>query len=142
MVTDARLISAACAARKAAYAPYSGFRVGAAIADCDGEIYTGCNVENSAYGECMCAERVALFGAVARGARSFQAIAVAGGGDVGIAGGSPPCGSCRQVLSELCDGEMRVLVVTSDSGEYREYTLGELLPDAFSASDLKSDKGV
>lgn len=137
-ITDEQLISAAISARETAYAPYSGFRVGAAIACSDGEIYTGCNVENSAYGECMCAERVALFGAVSHGTRSFFAIAVAGGGDAGISGGSPPCGACRQVMSEFCKDGLRILVVTSNDGDCREYALGELLPEAFSASDLQA----
>lgn len=127
------LIEAAREARSRAYAPYSGYRVGAALLASDGRIFTGVNVENSAYPTCLCAETNALGSAVAAGARSFEAIAVVTDPPEGKAPGAP-CGNCRQALSEF-GPELTVLLV-SESGEVREHTLEELLPLAFSAEDL------
>lgn len=123
-MTDRELIDRAIDAKERAYAPYSGFRVGAALLVRSGKTYLGCNVENAAYGECMCAERVALFNAISEGERDFVALAVAG--DDGIC---PPCGSCRQVLSEFCSGEMPVLLINGEKIE--KHSLGELLPLSF-----------
>ena len=95
------LLEEALKARKAAYAPYSGFQVGAALLCADGSIYTGCNVENSSYGAACCAERTAFFKAVSEGKRSFRAIAVVGGKkDEEVLEVCPPCGICRQVMRE------------------------------------------
>ena len=123
-----RLWQAAVDARKNAYAPYSGFTVGAALLAADGRIFTGCNVENAAYSPTLCAERVALGAAIAAGVRDFAAIAVIGGRGE-ILADTPPCGVCRQTLSEFTDGGMTVLFL--DGGVRIERTLAELLPHSF-----------
>ena len=115
-------------ARKSAHAPYSGFKVGAALLCNNGKIFTGCNIENAAYGSTVCAERVAVFKAVSEGVRGFTAIAIAGGD---LQNGAPPCGACRQVLAEFADDSLAVLVVKDGGEAFDEYTLGELLPSAF-----------
>lgn len=125
MVTPKELIARAQEARKNAYVPYSGFAVGAALLTGDGQVFTGCNVENASYGLTVCAERVALFTAVARGKCSFQAIAVVAGTDDYCS----PCGACRQVLAEF-GGNTRVYLANRH-GDYRETTVAELLPGAF-----------
>ncbi|GAC1312250.1 MAG: cytidine deaminase [Vulcanimicrobiaceae bacterium] len=123
-MTDAALLEAAYAARKHAYAPYSGYFVGAAILCSDGTVIPGCNVENASYGLSMCAERMAVFTAIAGGHRRFSAIAIAG-----PAGETPsPCGACRQVLAEFGD-ELRVLYATAAG--FEETTVAALLPATF-----------
>ncbi|ABI77012.1 cytidine deaminase [Hyphomonas neptunium ATCC 15444] len=110
-----------------AYVPYSEYRVGAALLTADGTVVTGCNVENASFGATCCAERTAVFTAVAAGHRDFRAIAVAtNGADAGT-----PCGICRQVLAEFsADGALEVVCFTPEGAEAR-YTLAELLPHAF-----------
>ncbi len=124
------LIGAAQAARRRAYAPYSGFRVGAAILARAGKVYQGCNVENASYGVTICAERAALCNAVGAGERSWRAIAVYAE--------SPkppvPCGLCRQALAEF--GRDLLVVAATASGQLRIAKLADLLPDAFSAESL------
>ena len=134
---DARtLLDEAHAARAHAYAPYSHFLVGAAVATCDGQIFTGCNVENASFGATVCAERVALGAAVASGARRFAAIAIVGArADADARASCFPCGICRQFLAELCDADMPVYVEGKTGVE--KYTLSELLPHAFCAEDVK-----
>lgn len=128
------LLDAAHAARKHAYAPYSGFSVGAALRTETGDIYTGCNIENGSYGATVCAERVALGAAIAAGERKFCALAVVGGhGDAEASEPCFPCGICRQVLSELCAGEMPVYLEGKDG--VKAYALHELLPHAFSLEE-------
>ena len=128
----------ALSARERAYAPYSGYRVGAALLCASGAVYTGCNIENAAYTPTVCAERTAIFSAVCAGERRFCAIAVAGGmGSEPISGGAPPCGVCRQVMAEFCDSDFRILTVTGES-TFREETLGALLPGAFGPHNLRS----
>jgi cytidine deaminase len=117
------LVVAATAARTTAYVPYSGYAVGAALRTENGHIFTGCNVENASYGLTLCAERNAVFQAVARGERSFQAMAVV------TENGVTPCGACRQVLAEF-NPQMTVIVADMAGGR-RTYRLSELLPDAF-----------
>lgn len=124
------LLDAALQARARAYAPYSKFRVGAALEDSDGRIHTGCNVENASYGLTNCAERTAVFKAVSDGARSFRRIAVA----ADTASLTPPCGACRQVLWEIC-GDIEVVLVNLQ-GEAESMRLKDLLPRPFSASLL------
>jgi cytidine deaminase len=114
--------------REKAYAPYSRFTVGAALLGKSGRVYTGCNVENASYGLSVCAERVALYKAVSEGEREFEAIAVV------TEKGVSPCGACRQVLSEF--GEGIRIIVADVYGNYRIFTLKELLPSAFKAEDL------
>ncbi|MCL6639113.1 MAG: cytidine deaminase [Firmicutes bacterium] len=123
-----KLINAALAARERAYAPYSGFKVGAAILTRDGRYYTGCNIENASYGLTCCAERVALFKAVSNGEKEFAAIAVAAGTEEFCS----PCGACRQVLAEF-GGQIKVYMAGA-RGQYRVKTVAELLPDAFGIS--------
>lgn len=132
------LIHAALRARGYAYAPYSGYQVGAALLCGDGAVYTGCNIENAAYSVCNCAERTALFKAVSDGRRTFAAIAVVGGRadeTPPLSGYAMPCGVCRQALSEFAP-QLRVIVATGPES-YREYMLGEILPHAFGPSHLE-----
>ncbi len=124
---DKSLVEAAFQALKTAYAPYSGFSVGAALRSGDGRVFLGCNVENAA-GMSICAERTALVKAVSEGCREFSAIAVAAASPFFCT----PCGVCRQMLYEFSPS-MRVLCA-KDGGEWEEYLLSELLPHAFSAS--------
>lgn len=127
------LIAEARAARELAYAPYSKFKVGAALECKDGRIFRGCNVENAAYGLCNCAERTALFSAIAAGYRpgDFAALAVIGQTDGPIA----PCGACRQVILELGGNELPV-VLTNLAGAVFETTAAAQLPNAFGGRDL------
>lgn len=124
-MTDRKLFEKALCARLYAYAPYSGFLVGAALLTEDGSVYTGCNVENASYSLCCCAERNAFFKAVSEGKKNFVAIAIAGGKENGDTV-CFPCGSCRQVMSEFCDENFKVIL--SD----RTLTLKELIPYTFS----------
>lgn len=125
------LVETALAMRERAYAPYSGFTVGAALLTRSGEIVGGCNVENISYSATLCAERTAVFQAVALGHRAFQAIAVAGGRQ-GEAPGDycVPCAMCLQVMREFCGPELEILVVKSPD-EIRRYHLRDLLPVVF-----------
>lgn len=126
-----KLIELAIAAMDNAYAPYSGYKVGAALLCSDGTVYTGCNIENAAFSPTVCAERTAVFKAVSEGKRKFSAIAVCGGKDGNITGFFPPCGVCRQVMAEFCPKDFTVYLVGA-KGTYRTCTLGELLPESFS----------
>lgn len=121
------LVKAARDAAANAYCPYSGYAVGAALLTDDGQIYTGCNVENVSYGLSNCAERTALFKAVSAGCRAFAAMAVVGGTKQAAA----PCGACRQVLAEFCTPDMPVFTARIKGGKVRTVTLGDLLPLAF-----------
>ncbi|KSU63735.1 cytidine deaminase [[Bacillus] enclensis] len=126
-----QLIQEAKAAREKAYVPYSKFQVGAALLTKDGKVYHGCNIENAAYSMCNCAERTALFKAYSEGDKEFSMIAVV----ADTARPVPPCGACRQVISELCSKDMRV-VLTNLKGDVEELSVAELLPGAFSPEDL------
>jgi cytidine deaminase len=128
-MTDA-LLEAALAARENAHAPYSHFRVGAALEDTAGRLHTGCNIENASYGLTLCAERVAVFKAISEGVRAFRRLAVAADTDKL----APPCGACRQVLWELC-GDIEVLLV-NPRGRTESYRLKDLFPRPFDASIL------
>lgn len=123
------LIRKAFAARENSYSPYSKFRVGAALLCGDGCVYTGCNIENRAYGPTNCAERTAFFKAVSEGEREFLAIAIVGGSDIPV--WCYPCGVCRQVMAEFCDPEQFRIICALSEDEYKIYTLGELLPKMF-----------
>lgn len=123
------LIDKAKQAMTAAYAPYSGFTVGAALQCADGSIYTGCNIENAAYSPTLCAERTAFAKAISEGKRDFTAIAVCGGKGGVITGPCTPCGVCRQVMAEFCREDFKVILVKPDGCEER--TLTQLLPDSF-----------
>ena len=119
-----------------AYAPYSGFQVGAALLCADGSVYQGCNIENAAYSPTNCAERTAFFKAVYDGHRDFTAIAVCGGKDGAITGAFPPCGVCRQVMREFCGDDFRIYLV-NDKG-FETVTLAQLLPYGFTAGEHMS----
>ncbi|MFC0043178.1 cytidine deaminase [Metabacillus iocasae] len=125
------LMEEAKKARELAYVPYSKFKVGAALLTTDGKVYHGCNIENAAYSMCNCAERTALFKAYSEGDTKYEAIAVVADTKRPV----PPCGACRQVISELCSKEMKV-ILTNLNGDVQELTVGELLPGAFSPEDL------
>ncbi len=131
------LIVAAERARLASYSPYSEFAVGAALMCSDGTVYLGCNIENASYTPTCCAERVAVFKAVSEGRRDFVAIAIVGGNkNTAERDFCYPCGVCRQVLAEFCDGKLPVFLGNS-KGEILEITLGELIPYTFK---LKTDE--
>lgn len=124
-----KLIQTALEQRKFSYAPYSHFRVGAALLAENGEIYTGCNIENAAYGPSNCAERTAIFKAVSEGVKDFRAICVVGGGDE-VKEFCPPCGVCRQVMLEFCREDFQIILAT-DEEHYEIYRLKELMPMGF-----------
>ena len=126
------LLQAALDARANAFAPFSNFKVGAAVEDESGRIHTGCNVENATYGLTMCAERVAIFKAVSEGARTFRRVAVAADTETL----TPPCGACRQILWEFC-GDIEVLLVNLQ-GKTESFRMIELFPRGFDASYLSS----
>ena len=134
-MTDKELIALADEARAKSYCPYSGYSVGAALLTKDGKVYTGANIENASFTPTVCAERVALFTALHAGEREFAAIAVVGG-----PAGKPaeklftPCGVCRQVLSEFCKPNMRVLIGAEN--ETLTTTLGELMPFGFGKESM------
>jgi cytidine deaminase len=133
MLTDQEkqsLIDLACEARRRAYAPYSKYQVGAALRTRSGRLYTGCNVENAAYPQAMCAERVAIFKAVSDGETSFEVLAVV------TANGGSPCGGCRQVMAEF-GLDTLVLIADGEGRLLHEMTVGELLPLAFTPQHLK-----
>jgi cytidine deaminase len=119
-----QLIARARVAMERAYAPYSGFRVGAALWGEDGSIHTGCNVENASYGLTICAERAAISGAIAHGVRRFLGVAIASSGPEAV----PPCGACRQVLAEFSDD---MTIVSVAGGDRKRWTLRQLLPEPF-----------
>ena len=134
-MTSEKLLALAKEAMTHAYAPYSHFWVGAAVLCGDGTVYQGCNVENAAYGECICAERTAMLKAVYDGHRDFEAIAICGGREGAIEGFCAPCGACRQVLSEFASHDLKIHLING-AGEIRTLTLGELLPWSFSSDNL------
>ena len=128
-LTD-KLVNAALEARARSYCPYSHFAVGAALLTADGEIYTGANIECASHTPTVCAERVAFFGALHAGKRDFTAIAIVGGGEgEPIDFACPPCGVCRQVMTEFCDDDFTVILF--DGKEPHVYTLGEIFPLRF-----------
>jgi len=128
-MTHTQLLEMAERARERAYAPYSGFCVGAALLTDDGDVYIGCNVENASYTPTCCAERVAVFTAIADGKRGFDAIAVVGGRSGEKGQTCYPCGVCRQVLAEHCEPTFKIVLRNGDG--ITVTTLGELLPNAF-----------
>lgn len=133
------LLAAAKEARKNAYAPYSGFAVGAALLAADGSLFVGCNLENASFGATCCAERTALFSAVAAGKRAFVALAVVGG-PLGKESSAPcpPCGICRQALAEFCPEDFEIVLENGE--EIETLRLCDLLPHAFGKGDLKERK--
>ena len=130
---EKKLIEQAETAREKAVAPYSKFKVGAALATKSGTIYTGCNIENASYGLTMCAERVAVFKAVSEGERDFAGIAVVADTDEL----TPPCGPCRQIIHEFC-GDIPVILANL-KGETETVPMNELLPRAFDVKSLEKE---
>ncbi len=130
MTDPSSLIAAARQARENAHAPYSNFRVGAALRASSGRVYTGCNVENATYGLTICAERVAIFKAISEGERGFDAIAVVTHTEVL----TPPCGACRQIIWEFC-GDVEI-ILGNLKGEVEVYRASALFPRPFDSSFL------
>ncbi len=135
----ARLCKAAIDMRSRSYAPYSNFRVGAAVLTSDGQIFTGCNIENSAFSPSICAERCAVSKAVSEGYKLFDAIAIAGAPSGGSLKYCPPCGVCRQVLAEFAGGDLTVILARSET-DYKVYKLQDLLPLSFGPDDIAGIK--
>ena len=137
---DANVISGLCQKaidmRSESYAPYSDFLVGSAVLTEDGKVFTGCNIENSAFDPSNCAERTAIFKAVSEGCRDFAAIAIAGGKRDGELQYCAPCGVCRQVMREFCKPSFKIYLAKS-ADDYKEFTLGELLPESFGPDNLR-----
>jgi cytidine deaminase len=130
--TAADLLREACAATEYAYVPYSTFPVGAALLTADGETVRGCNIENASYGLTVCAERAAVFSAVAAGAREITAIAVVASNVEAVT----PCGACRQVLNEFGPAEGELIVILERDGRPEQIPLSDLLPRAFGPRQL------
>lgn len=129
------LFNLAIDAMKNSYAPYSNYNVGAALLTKSGNIYMGCNIENSSYSATNCAERTAIFNAISNGEKDFDSICIVGGKNGEVTDYAMPCGVCRQVLSEFCDDDFKVYVGINEN-DIKEFTLGELLPCSFDKSKL------
>ncbi len=133
------LISSAVEARKSAYAPYSKFKVGAALLTSNGKIYKGFNIENSAYSACNCAERTAFFRAMCDEEKNFEAIAIVGGPEYEMSSFksyTPPCGVCRQVMREFCNPNKFEIILAKSVSDYEQFTLEQLLPNSFGPENL------
>lgn len=130
------LIEAAMAQLPYSYAPYSDFKVGAALLAKNGTVYTGCNIENAAYTPTNCAERTAFFKAVSEGNREFQAICILGGPGGTLNAYTPPCGVCRQVMMEFCDPERFEIILATGAEDYAVYRLKDLMPFGFGPGNL------
>lgn len=138
MNRDEELIEMALEARRLAYAPYSKFKVGAALLAKNGIVYKGCNVENASYSATSCAERIAFFNAVSEGIKEFEAIAIVGGNeDASELEVCAPCGVCRQVMREFCNPESFEIILARNLQDYKVYTLEELLPMSFGPEILE-----
>ena len=135
------LAGKALEARRNSYHPYSGFAVGAALLTREGEIYTGCNIENAAFTPTNCAERTAFFKAVSEGERDFTAIAVAGGAEDAALPleDCPPCGVCLQVMMEFCNPASFEVILVRSEDDYNSLTLAELLPKGFGPGNVREE---
>lgn len=131
-----KLIDIAIEQLKFSYTPYSNFKVGAALLAKNGEIFTGCNIENASYTPTNCAERTAFFKAVSEGVREFRAICIVGGKDGKLTEYTAPCGVCRQVMMEFCDPKTFQIILAVDKERYEIYTLEELMPLGFGPLNL------
>lgn len=136
------LISMAVQAMGRAYAPYSDFKVGAALLARSGRVYQGCNIENAAYTPTNCAERTAFFKAVSEGEREFEAICIVGGKGGVLTDYTAPCGVCRQVMMEFCDPETFRIILVADEDHWREFRLRELLPMGFGPDNLRAESAA
>ena len=135
-MNNSQLTELALQARQKAYCPYSGFAVGAALLCADGSVYTGCNIENSAFSPTNCAERTAFFKAVSEGKRNFVKIAVVGGNaEKTPENYCPPCGVCRQVMKEFCLADFEIIIAKSVD-DYKVMTLSGLLPESFDKREV------
>lgn len=137
-MTKEELARKAVEAMGHAYAPYSGYLVGAALLTADGTVYQGCNIENASFTPTVCAERTAFFKAIYDGKRDFRAIAVVGGKGGTVTGFFPPCGVCRQVMREFCRDDFEVYLVGKNN-EIKALTLKDILPYSFSAGEYMQD---
>ena len=126
------LLKLAAEARERSYSPYSHYSVGAALLTKDGKVYQGCNIENASFTPTICAERTAFFKAIFDGVRAFEAIAVIGSGTLPAF----PCGVCRQVMAEFCDGDFLIITSNADGSEIVAETLDQMLPHRFGPKDL------
>ena len=136
-MNNRELINLALEARKMSYSPYSGFSVGAALLCKDGSVFTGCNIENSAFSPTNCAERTAFFKAVSEGKRDFEKIAVVGGDsseDIPL-NFCPPCGVCRQVMKEFCSSDFEI-IIAKNVDDFQIMTLAEILPLSFDKREV------
>ena len=131
-----KLIDTAIAQLQYSYTPYSNFKVGAALLAKNGQVYTGCNIENAGYTATNCAERTAFFKAVSEGVKEFDAICIVGGKGGVVTEYAPPCGVCRQVMMEFCDPETFQIILAAADGKYKIYSLKELLPEGFGPDNL------
>lgn len=132
---EKQLIETAVKAREMAYAPYSHYKVGAALLAKSGKIYTGCNVENASFTPTNCAERTAFFKAISEGDREFEMIAIVAGKDgEELSKNCTPCGVCRQVMTEFCDKDFKIILGTPD--DFKVLTLEEIMPYSFTATEL------
>lgn len=133
-MTDKELIDTALGQLKNSYSPYSNFKVSAALITKSGKIFTGVNVENSAFSATTCAERTAFIKAISDGDKDFSAIAVVGGKNGEITDFCPPCGVCRQIMQEFCKPDFRILLF--NGSQIKSYTLSQLLPESFGRDNL------
>jgi cytidine deaminase len=131
-----KLIETAIEGMKYSYAPYSNFNVSAALLAKNGNVYTGCNIENAAYTPSNCAERTAFFKAISEGVKEFETIVIVAGKNRNVGDFTAPCGVCRQVMMEFCDPKTFKVILAKSTEEYVEYTLEELLPLGFGPSAL------
>lgn len=131
-ISHEELLKLATEARDHSYSPYSHYSVGAALLTKDGQVYRGCNIENASFTPTICAERTAFFKAIYDGVRQFSAIAIIGSGELPAF----PCGVCRQVMSEFCDGDFMIIVSNRDGSEIIAETLDEMMPHRFGPKDL------
>lgn len=131
------MIDTAIGQLKYAYTPYSNFKVGAALLTKGGKIYTGCNIENAAYGPSNCAERTAFFKAVSEGEREFQAICIVGGMNGVLTDYTAPCGVCRQVMMEFCEVDKFQIILAVDKENYKTFLLRDLFPMGFGSRNLE-----
>ncbi len=134
--TVEKLIELAMEQLSFSYAPYSEFKVGAALLTQDGKIYTGCNIENAAYTPSNCAERTAFFKAVSEGERAFQAICIVGGKNGVLTDYTAPCGVCRQVMIEFCNPDTFQVILAISKEQFKIFTLKELFPLGFGPDNL------
>ena len=135
-MNNKELVKAAFDAMSKAYAPYSGYTVGAALLGKSGTLYTGCNVESASYSPTNCAERTAFFKAISEGEREFSKIAIVGGKHGDVTDMFMPCGVCRQVMAEFCDDDFEIIVALTPD-DFKSFTLKELLPFGFSKNNIK-----